>query len=162
MTEATTASATQPDWMQGYAPAPAKPKGNPAWTKGGPSPNPSGRPPGIVDKRSKVTQALMDDAPAIARVVIDAALEGDMQAATLVLSRISPALRSQAQPVTFDFDASAPIGRQVEQVLEGIASGAVPPDVGKTIIDAIGTLGSVRVAEELEQRIIELETRHER
>ncbi|MBP6030064.1 MAG: hypothetical protein KA533_01400 [Sphingobium sp.] len=39
------------------------------------SPNPSGRPPGILDKRSRVTKALMEDAPAIARVVIDKALE---------------------------------------------------------------------------------------
>lgn len=70
----------QPDWMKGYVP-----RGNPAWVKGGPSPNPAGRPKGIVDRRQKVQVALMDDAPAIARVVIDAALDGDMQAASLVL-----------------------------------------------------------------------------
>src|SRR5690606_39812866 len=94
----------QPDWMQGFVPAPQKRKGNPKWVKGGPSPNPAGRPRGVLDKRTKVSQALADDAPAIARVVIDAALEGDMQAASLVLSRIAPTLRAQSQPVSFDFD----------------------------------------------------------
>ena len=125
----------QPIWMQGYEP---KPKGNPTWVKGCRSPNPAGRPKGIVDKRTRVTQALADDAPAIARVVIEAALDGDMQAASLVLSRVAPALRSQAQTVTFDFDPSAPSVRQVEQVLVAIATGEVSPDIGKQIIEAIG------------------------
>ncbi len=148
---------TEPDWLKGH-----KARGNPAWTKGGPSPNPSGRPKGIIDRRQKVQVALMDDAPAIARVVIDAALEGDMQAAGLVLSRIAPTLRSQAQPVAFDFDATAPIARQVEQVLDAIATGAVAPDVGKQIIDAIGALSAVRATEELEARLAALEAKEGR
>lgn len=142
--------------MQGYEP---KPKGNPAWVKGCRSPNPKGRPPGIVDRRTRVTQALADDAPAIARVVIDAALEGDMQAAALVLSRVAPKLRSQGQTVSFAFDPAAPIARQVEQVLAAVAGGEVPPDVGKQIIESIGALSQVRVVEELEQRIVDLEGR---
>lgn len=146
----------QPDWMRDYT---ANSKGNPSWVKGGPSPNPSGRPKGIIDKRQRVSQALADDAPAVARVVIDAALEGDMQAASLVLARVAPALRPQGQMVCFDFDSSAPVARQVEQVLAAIAGGEVSPDVGKQIIDAIGALSQIRAVEELEQRIIELEAR---
>jgi hypothetical protein len=129
------------------------------WVKGMPSPNPNGRPPGILDKRSRVTKALMDDAPAIARVVIDAAKEGDMQAAALVLARCAPVLKAQTEPVQFDFDATAPIAQQIEAVLAGIAGGAVPPDVGRQIIEAIGTLASVRATEELEQRIVMLEAK---
>ncbi len=49
----------------------AQPEAAPGkWTKGMPSPNPRGRPPGVLDKRTRVTQALADDAPAVARVVI--------------------------------------------------------------------------------------------
>jgi len=129
------------------------------WVKGMPSPNPNGRPPGILDKRSRVTKALMDDAPAIARVVIDAAKKGDMQAAALVLARCAPVLKAQTEPVQFEFDATAPIAQQIEAVLAGIAGGAVPPDVGRQIIEAIGTLASVRATEELEQRIVMLEAR---
>lgn len=129
------------------------------WFKGMPSPCPTGRPKGILDKRSRVTKALMDDAPAIARVVIDAAKEGDMQAAALVLARCAPVLKAQTEPVQFEFDATAPIAQQIEAVLAGIAGGAVPPDVGRQIIEAIGTLASVRATEELEQRIVMLEAR---
>lgn len=134
-----------------------KPRGNPTWTPGCKSPNPAGRPRGIVDRRSRVTQALADDAPAVARVVIDAALEGDIQAASLVLARVAPPLRGQVQPVTFDFDPKASISQQVEQVLSAIAKGEVPPDVGKQVIDAVQALSQVRAVEELEQRLVALE-----
>lgn len=127
------------------------------WEKGGPSPNPKGRPPGIVDKRTRVSQALMDDAPAVARVVVDAALEGDMQAASLVLSRIAPVLRGQMEKVAFEFDATAPVTRQVEQVLAAVARGQVAPDVGKQIIDAVQALSTIRATEELEARLAALE-----
>ena len=110
----------------------------------------------------KVTQALMDDAPAIARVVIDAALEGDLQACGIVLSRVAPQLRPETYPVQFPFDASAPIANQIEQVLVAMAAGAVSPDVGKQIIDAIGTLSNARAVEELEARIITLEAKEVR
>ncbi|KCV27471.1 DUF5681 domain-containing protein [Bordetella bronchiseptica] len=143
---------TQPD-----ASAVAEHGGNPNWKKGMRSPNPAGRPRGIIDKRTRVTQALMDDAPAIARVIIDAALEGDVQAAGLVLSRVAPALRSQTERVEFAFDASAPVAQQVEQVLQAIADGKVAADVGKQIIEAIGALSAVRAADELERRLQALE-----
>lgn len=127
------------------------------WERGGPSPNPSGRPPGILDRRTRVSQALMNDAPAVARVVVDAALEGDMQAASLVLSRIAPVLRGQMEKVAFDFDATAPVTRQVEQVLAAVARGQIAPDVAKQIIDAVQALSTIRATEELEARLAALE-----
>ena len=127
------------------------------WAPGMKSPNPAGRPRGIVDRRTKVTQALVDDAPAVARVVIDAALAGDLTACGLVLSRVAPALRSEGRTVTFDFDPAAPVSTQVEAVLAAIAAGQVAPEVGRQIIDAIGTLAAVRAAEELEARLTTLE-----
>jgi hypothetical protein len=139
--------------MSGFEPKSLK------WSRGMKSPNPAGRPKGIIDKRQKVTETLRDDAPAVVRVVVDAALAGDMQAAGLVLSRIAPTLRSQSEKVTFDFDANLPISRQIEAVLAGIASGAVSPDVGKSIIEAIGTLSSARAVEELETRLTILEAK---
>ena len=148
-----------PPWLNGPAQPPPASLAPARWVKGMPSPNPKGRPRGIIDKRTKVTQALMDDAPAVARVVIDAALEGDLQACGIVLARVAPALRPETHPVQFPFDPSAPIAQQIERVLAAMASGAVAPDVGKQIIDAIGTLSNARAVEELESRIITLEAK---
>lgn len=122
-----------------------------------PSPNKNGRPRSIVDKRTRVTQALMDDAPKVARVVIDAALAGDVQAAGLVLSRGAPALRAQTERVEFDFDASASVTEQAEAVLQAIADGKVAPDVGKQILDGISTLYGIKQIAELEARLQALE-----
>lgn len=151
----------KPAWLEGWQPAPPKPPagGNPAWVKGMPSPNPRGRPPGITDKKAKLTQRMLADADGIVSVLIAQALEGDTGAASLILSRVLPALRHQTEKVAFPFDAAAPVARQIEQVLEAMAAGAVAPDVGRLIIDSIGTLSNARAVEELEARIITLEAK---
>jgi hypothetical protein len=102
---------------------------------------------------------MFDDAGGIVDAMVEKALEGDTGAAGLILSRVLPALRSQAERVSFEFDATAPVARQVEQVLAAIASGAVAPDVGKQIIEAIGALSAIRATEELAARIEALEAR---
>lgn len=43
------------------------------------------------------------------------------------------------------------------QVISAIADGTVPADIGRQIIDAIGTLSAIRANEELEARITALE-----
>lgn len=146
----------QPDWMKGFVPNVA-PQGH-RWVKGQ-SGNPKGRPPGRPDARTKITRALLDDGLEIARVVTEAAKEGDLQAASLVLSRIAPALRPEAQPVQFDFDPTASTVQQVEAVLAAVAKGAVPVDLGKQLIDSIKALADVRAFEELLPRIITLEAK---
>lgn len=153
--------AEKPAWMEGWQPAPPKPAkpGNPAWTPGMKSPNPAGRPRGIVDKRMRIAQRMLDDADGIVGVLIAQALEGDTGAASLILSRVLPALRNQAEKVCFPFDGTAPVAFQIEQVLEAMAAGAVAPDVGRLIIDAIGTLSNARAVEELEHRLIVLEAK---
>lgn len=154
--------AEKPAWLEGWSPAPAKPKsagGNPAWTPGMKSPNPAGRPKGIVDKRMRIAKRMLDDADGIVAVLIEQALEGDTGAASLILSRVLPALRNQTEKVHFPFDASAPVATQIEQVLDAMAAGVVAPDVGRQIIDAIGTLSNARAVEEMEARIITLEAK---
>lgn len=106
---------------------------------------------------NKVTQALLDDANAVVRVVIDAALAGDVQAAGIVLSRVAPALKAQGEKVQFDFDAKAGVTEQAESVLQAIANGEVSPDMGKQIIEAISMLYGIKQISEFEQRLALLE-----
>lgn len=121
------------------------------------SPNPTGRPRGIIDKRVRVAQRMVDDAEEIVAVMAAKAKEGDTGAAHLILGRVLPTLRSQAEKVQFDFDATAPITLQIEAVLTAIAAGAVAPDVGQTIISALGTLSDARAVDDFEARLITLE-----
>lgn len=154
---------TKPKWMEGWQPTPAKGRGgNPTWVKGMPSPNPKGRPPGITDKKAKLAHRMLADADGIVGVMVDKALEGDTGAASLILSRVLPALRGQSEKVQFPFDADAPVSEQVAQVLDAVAAGAVAPDVGKLIIESVKALADVRAVEELEQRIVLLEAKEVR
>ncbi len=150
----------QPPWLQGnpqvVTEQPATPPGR--WVKGQ-SGNPKGRPVGIVDRRSKLAERMLADADGIVSVMVEKALDGDSGAAHLILGRVLPALRSAHEKVQFPFDATAAVADQIESVLTAIASGAVAPDVGQTIIAALGTLADARAVEQLEQRIITLEAR---
>lgn len=157
--EATDATSLPPPWLEGSEPTPTPDAKSTGWYKGMPSPNKSGRPKGVIDKRTRVTQALMDDGLEIARVVTDAAKEGDLQACSLVLSRIAPALKPETYPVQFAFDPSASVAGQIESVLAAMAGGAVSVEVGKQIIDAIDTLSNARAVEDLEMRIVTLEAK---
>lgn len=145
----------QPEWMKGYKPKPAPAK----WERGMASPNPLGRPRGVPDKRTKVTRALMDDAPAVARVVIESALNGDMQAAGLVLSRCAPVIKAQAERVQFELSSDAPLADQARQIMQAVADGHVDPDTGRTLIGCLNSVASVQAVANLEERIIALEAR---
>ena len=155
----------QPPWGTDWKPAPApapvssapRGPGNPAWVPGGPSPNPSGRPPGLPDKRLLATQSMLEEMRGIVAVLIGKALEGDTNAASIVLAKTLPSIKAQAEKVQFSFSADAPISEQVAQVLDAVAAGAVAPDVGRLIIDSIARLGDVRMQEDLAARIEALE-----
>lgn len=147
----------QPEWLKGFKPAPKK--GNPAWVRGGPSPNPKGRPVGILDRRTKVTQALADDAPAIARMVVEAALAGDIQAAGMVLARVAPPLKQQAERVEFQLDPARSLAEQAQQILFAISEGRLDAETGKTLIGCIQSLSGIRAVENLEERIVLLEAK---
>ncbi|TMV82981.1 hypothetical protein FGG78_23425 [Thioclava sp. BHET1] len=102
---------------------------------------------------------MLEDAGDVLDAVLAKAKEGDPASAGLVLSRILPTLRAQSQTVEFDLDPTLPLATQVEQVLAAISTGKLAPDVGRQIIEAIGTLGTIRATEDLEARIIQLEAK---
>ena len=153
----------KPKWLEGWTPTPPveakpiRPVGNPAWTPNCPSPNKSGRPKGIPDKRLLATQQMLDEMRNIVSVLVAKALEGDTNAASIVLAKCLPSIKAQAEKVNFSLRTDAPISEQVAQVLDAIAAGTLSPDVGRLIIESIKALADVRATEELEARIAVLE-----
>jgi hypothetical protein len=100
---------------------------------------------------------MLSEMRAIVSVLVGKALEGDTNAASIVLAKVIPSIKAQMERVNFSFSADAPISQQVAQVLDAIAAGAVAPDVGRLIIDSIARLADVRATEELSARIEALE-----
>lgn len=131
---------------------PSDPPGNPAWVKGV-SGNPRGRP----DKRLLATQQMLDGMRNIVAVLVGKALEGDTNAANIVLAKVMPSVKAQMEKVEFDLNTEAPISEQVATVLDALAGGVLAPDVARLIIDSIARLADVRATEELETRIVALE-----
>ncbi len=144
----------QPDWMRGYVPQPNTP---PRGWQPGQSGNPKGRPVGSRNKKNVIAEEFAKDGSAVARVVMDAALAGDMQAANMVLQRLSPPLRARAEKVTFELTPDAPLHEQASQVLASVAEGAIDPETGKVLIDCIQSVAGIRAVDELEARLAALE-----
>lgn len=105
--------------------------------KPGQSGNPAGRPRGARDRKNVVAAEFAKEGSAVARVVIEKAKEGDMGAAALVLQRLSPPLRPQAEKVTFDFDPSLPLAEQGIAIVTAVSRGEIDPDTGKLCLDMI-------------------------
>ncbi len=131
----------------------------PKWVPGMKSPNPAGRPKGTLSKRDRVAQALNDDAPEVVRKVIDAALAGDMTAAGLVLSRIVPPIKAQAERVQFELSEGAPLSDQAAQILQAVSEGKLDADTARILITCIQSVAGIRAVEDLEARIITLEAK---
>jgi hypothetical protein len=156
-----TATDQRPDWRQANQEAKTdavNQQGQRGWLPGQ-SGNPKGRPMGSRNKKNVIALEFDKEASGIARKVIEAALGGDMQAASLVLQRLSPPLRSRAEKVTFDFDAGASLTQQAQQILEAIAEGEIDPDTGKLLIDAVSAFAGLKQVDDLETRLEALEAK---
>ena len=148
----------QPEWLQGFTPQPNKP---PKGWQPGQSGNPKGRPVGSRNKKNVIAEEFEKDGSEVARVVMNAALEGDMQAANMVLQRLSPPLRARAEKVTFELSPDAPLHQQANQVLASVAEGAIDPETGKMLIDCIQSVAGIRAVDELEARLQALEEKNQ-
>jgi chaperonin cofactor prefoldin len=105
---------------------------------------------------------MLSEMRAIVSVLVGKALEGDTGAISVVLSKVMPSLKAQAEKVNFDLDTDAPASEQVGQVLDAIAQGRLAPDVGRLIIDSCKALAEVKSIETLEARIEALEQQLQR
>ncbi|MBB6192403.1 hypothetical protein FHS51_002646 [Sphingobium wenxiniae] len=62
------------------------------------------------------TQQMLDEMRNIVAVLVGKALEGDSNAAAIILAKTLPSIKAQAEKVNFHLDTDAPISGQVAQV----------------------------------------------
>jgi hypothetical protein len=148
-----------PKWLKAHQEANASSAGQVGWQPGQ-SGNPKGRPVGSRNKRNVIADEFAKDGSAVARVVMDAALGGCMQAANLVLSRLSPPLRARSEKVEFELTPDAPLTTQARQILIAISVGNIDPETGQLLINCISSFASLKATDDLEARLAALEGRH--
>lgn len=145
-----------PPWQQAAddsAPAVAAPRTPTGQFVPGRSGNPSGRPPGIVDKRNRVAKAFDHEFDSIGEAIVKRAKQGDMSAAALYLSRVEPPLRPKAERTPFALDTTKPSAEQAAQVLAAVAAGDLDHDAGKALIDAIAGIAQLKRFDQFEAEL---------
>ena len=124
--------------------------------KAGQSGNPKGRPKGALGKATRWRQALEPHGDDLFKVAVDHALSGDMQALKLCLERISPPVKPNSEPVTFDLSGET-LSDKAESVLQAIADGVIDVDSGRKLIGAISDLGKIIEVDSILERLEALE-----
>lgn len=125
--------------------------------KGGPSPNPAGRPKGIVDRRHRLRELIEPHAPELVAKAIDMARNGDANMMRVLLDKVIPTPKVTDSPI----DLGAPlVGSATEMgavVLAAVSAGRITPDQADSIMRAIANQSRVMEIDELERRIAALE-----
>jgi len=122
------------------------------------SPGASGNPSGRPSTESTALRAqLAEHGSAIAAVVVEAAIGGDLHAAKLVLDRISPPLKAHAAPILLDLPGPANATSTAAAIIRAAVDGDLPPDVAAQLVAAVGTLTRIIEVDEMKDRMESLE-----
>jgi hypothetical protein len=96
------------------------------------------------------------DFDAILGAVIEAAKQGDLQAASLLLSRVAPPLKPVQEPVR----VALPDGTLTEKaaaILDRAAAGELSTADAKQLLDGLGQVARIAEIDELTRRVEALE-----
>lgn len=123
----------------------------------GQSGNPNGKPRGLT-LAGKLREAVGKDFNDIAAAVIKAAKGGDMQAASLLLSRTCPPVRPIQEPIHLDMPGQT-LTEKAGAILDAVSRGELAPMDGKALLDGLGQLAKITEIDELTRRIEALEAK---
>lgn len=124
----------------------------------GRSGNPKGRPKGSKNRNKRLMDALEKDLPQLVAATKKKALTGDVAALRLLLERLIPVKKSESSTVVIkNFDKAKTLTEKANVIVDAIANGLVPPDVGTSLIAALGNMAKITEMDELLKRVEVLE-----
>jgi Family of unknown function (DUF5681) len=102
----------------------------------GQSGNPAGRPPGSRNKRSLISEAMLEGEPqAVMRRLVDTALDGDLRAIRLLIDRLEPVRKER--PIEFNLPPVKEFKDSVAvfaAIGEAVAGGELMPSEAESLI----------------------------
>jgi Family of unknown function (DUF5681) len=127
--------------------------------KPGQSGNPKGKTPGSGELQ-RLRACIAADVPDILAKLIQAAKDGDVQAARLILERVLPPVKPIEQATELQLPAGGTLTAQGRAVLSAVAAGELAPGQGAQLLAAIGSLARVTEIDDIEARLTKLEQHH--
>lgn len=127
--------------------------------KKGVSGNPAGKPKGALSPSGRLRQAIADDIPQILGVLRERALDGDVQAAALLISRCLPPLRPESAAQAIEVTGGS-LGDRSEAVVSAAIAGQIAPDAAAGLMSVLTAQAKILETIELERRIAALEENH--
>ncbi|MDP3537439.1 MAG: DUF5681 domain-containing protein [Azonexus sp.] len=125
----------------------------------GTSGNPQGKPKGALSPSGRLREAIAGDIPKILGVLRDKALEGDVQAAGLLISRCLPPLRPESASLSIETGGGT-LGERSEAVVAAAIAGQIPHDAAAGLMSVLTAQAKILETLELERRIAALEENH--
>ena len=127
----------------------------------GKSGNPAGRPKGATSTtiiREALEQVFTDGEKGLLDAICEAAKAGDLTACALLVNRLYPALKPVQPMSVFSLDGATP-SDQAQSILQAVADGLLPADIGVQLIAAVGKCLEIREISELAERLEQLEAK---
>ena len=127
----------------------------------GKSGNPNGRPRGATSTlviREAIEQVFADGEKGLLASICESAKAGDLAACALLINRLYPALKPIQPMSVFTLDGATPAD-QAQSILQAVADGLLPPDIGTQLISAVGRVLEIREITDLAERLEQLEAK---
>jgi hypothetical protein len=118
--------------------------------------NPSGRPPGIRDKRTAMRALLEPHADALVAKAVELALAGDGAALRICIERLIPAVKAKDDAVSLP-PLTGSLADQGRVIVEALAQEKLSPEEASTILQALATQARIVEVSEIEKRVSALE-----
>ena len=124
--------------------------------KPGQSGNPKGRVKGKPLLVTELRTAIEAKSDEIFQAVINAAINGDMAAAKILIDKICPSIKPEAMPINLVFQES--LALQGNEIIKAIMGGILAPDIGSALIAALSNQAKIIEIDDLTKRIEALES----
>ena len=124
------------------------------WKKGV-SGNPRGRPAHPLAERFR--EALEPRLDSVINAMVDAAENGDAQAAKLLLDRCLPVLKAIDPAISITLPAGGGLAEQGRAIIAAVADGRLPANQAVLLVNALANVARISELDELEKRVTELE-----
>jgi hypothetical protein len=114
----------------------------------------------IVTRRRLEAVAKKGQLDKILKAIMTKAAEGDWPAQVWVAERMIPPLKAQAQATPFALDLTD-MTAAAGSVMAAIASGELPADTGKLLLDSLNNTGQIGTLSQLAQKVHDLQAQIE-